>query len=330
MMAPHPNLVISLVTWNSARDLPACLAAIQAQTFQNFQLVIVDNASTDGTQQLATSNWQRAFHSAIAGSQRPEARGVHVIQNAVNRGYAGAHNQAIRWAREHGAEFVLVLNPDVVLAPDAIASMIGAMEQHPRAASIGIPLLRSDGTIDSLGLAIGWGGRFYERGVGEEYKVAPRQGSGTTNEQVLGISGACAMYRLAALEDVAYDTATGRQYFDERFFAYKEDIDLALRFRVRKWEAWLTHRSHAQHGRAVADASRGVVALQYRGRAQRSPQRSYLSYRNHLYILKKHWRSIPASSITIILYELGKVVYALIREPRLLKAWKEFINFRVS
>ncbi|MBI4276256.1 glycosyltransferase family 2 protein [Candidatus Uhrbacteria bacterium] len=311
-----PRVVISLVTWNSENDLPACLAAIALQTYSDATLVVVDNASTDGTAdvfgKLQTTNYK-----------------LQTILNSVNLGYTGAHNQAIRWAVAHGAEFVLVLNPDVVPRPDVVAVMVAAMERHPKAGSIGIPLLRDDSTIDSLGLDVGWGGRFIERGAGVRIQEAPQLPaspaggrSGTiADEQVLGISGACALYRLAALDEVAYHAEKEKQYFDERFFAYKEDVDLALRLRARGWEAWMTYSSKAFHSRAVADASRGIVALQYRGRGERSKQRSYLSYRNHLFVLKKHWRNIPTSHGQIVVYELGKAAYALVREPWLLKAW---------
>ncbi len=311
------RVVISLVTWNSIKDLATCFAAISAQTYKDFQLVIIDNASTDGTVQWLQNNELGIKNNA----EHILHNSLFIIHNSTNLGFAGAHNQAIRCAREHKAEFVLVLNPDVILAPDAIEAMVHTMEQHPRAGSVGIPLLHPNGMVDSLGLAVGWGGRFYERGVGEQYQRVD------IDEQVLGISGACVLYRLAALESVTYDTATGQQYFDERFFAYKEDVDLALRLRQKGWESWVTHQSHATHGRAIADASKGIVPLQFRGRDKRSSQRSYLSYRNHLYLLKKHWRSISASSFTIVLYELGKAFYALVREPWLMKAWREVWRF---
>ena len=300
------RVVISLVTWNSEKDVPACLAAMQKQTFSDLHLVIVDNASEDETRSVLSRVTRHMSN-------------VHLISNGVNRGYAVAHNQAIRWATEHGAEFVLVLNPDVVLSADALAVLVRAMEVHTKAGSVGLPLVHEDGTVDSLGLEVRWGGQCAERGGHTSYTRVSH------DERVLGVSGACALYRLSALTACAEIRDGSVDFFDETFFAYKEDVDVALRLRACGWESWITHATTARHGRAVADASRGSVVFQYRGRAERSERRSYLSYRNHLFLLRKHWKSMPVPKWQIVLYEFGKALYVLLREPQLLKAWKEFV-----
>ncbi|HUI84506.1 MAG TPA: glycosyltransferase family 2 protein, partial [Candidatus Binatia bacterium] len=114
---------ITIVTWNSAQYLDECIAALAGQDYAELEVIIVDNASEDGTR-------------GLLGGVDPRWR---VIHNDRNVGFAAGQNQAIRASR---GEWVLCLNPDVVLSPDFVTQLVRAGEAHPEAGSLCGKLLR--------------------------------------------------------------------------------------------------------------------------------------------------------------------------------------------
>jgi GT2 family glycosyltransferase len=199
---------IVLVTWNSARYLERCLDGIRQQTHRETELIVVDNASADGSGDHAT------------------------IRNSTNRGFAAAVNQGIAAAR---GDFVQLVNPDCFLEPSYIAALIGVFDD-PRVGSATGKLLRAEGGgIDSMGIRMTRSGRHFD--------IDRDTGGG----EVFGVSGAAAMYRMAFLRDAAI----GGEIFDEDFFAYREDADLAWRGRLFGWKAVCEPRAVARHVRRV-------------------------------------------------------------------------------
>jgi GT2 family glycosyltransferase len=214
MGAPFVSIV--LVTWNSAQYLQRCHDAIRRQTHPEFEFIVVDNASTDGSAEQAT------------------------IRNSTNRGFAAAVNQAIAVAE---GEFVQLVNPDCFLEPDYIATLLTAFDD-PRVGSATGKLLRANGQgIDSMGIRMTRSGRHFD--IAED-------GAGG---EVFGVSGAAAMYRMSFLRDVAI----GGEIFDEDFFAYREDADLAWRGRLFGWKAVCEPRAIAHHVRRVTPEVRGTL-----------------------------------------------------------------------
>ena len=110
-------VTIGLVTWNNERELPLCLEGLRQQTYPAFEVIAVDNASSDQSLELVRRNV-------------PEA---HLIANEENLGYYKAHNQAIEMAK---GEYYLALNPDVQMAPDFCGSMVAALEHRPEYGSV--------------------------------------------------------------------------------------------------------------------------------------------------------------------------------------------------
>jgi len=109
-----PRISINIVAWNSMDYLPDLMASIAKQTYGRFQVVVVDNDSDDGVE-------------AFLNREYPN---VAVLRNARNRGFAGAHNQGIRYVLDHWPEdalddrYILVTNPDVILEPDFLARLV--------------------------------------------------------------------------------------------------------------------------------------------------------------------------------------------------------------
>jgi hypothetical protein len=200
------------------------------------ELVVVDNASRDG----------------IAERFRADVPSARVIEEAVNGGYGAACNHA---ARETGREFLMFLNSDAVVRPGAVDALAAALDSDARAAVAGPRLENPDGTLqpsilrlptlwrvfcESSGLAFLCGGR------------APLRGHSATKEDhsrarpVECVKGAAMLVRRTAFEEVGG--------FDERFFLYAEESDLAARLRRRGWRilfepsASVVHRGGASGG----------------------------------------------------------------------------------
>jgi len=225
---------IGIVTWNSAKDLPACIESLREQSYPDVEYIIVDNGSRDNS-------------LSMMQVQLPRAR---LIRNACNRGYCRAHNQAIAAAR---GEFYLALNPDVTLQPGFITTLVATLESHPESGSaVGKILLRHDNRsrnprIDGAGLLIDRRRHQYLRGH-RQVDRGQYDGPG----EVFGADGAAPLHRRAMLEDVK----VFGQYFDEQFFAYMEDVDLAWRARLLGWSCRYEPGAMAYHDRSFMPGRR--------------------------------------------------------------------------
>jgi GT2 family glycosyltransferase len=213
---------VVLVTWNSAQHLPRCLAAIREQSWPDVELIVIDNASSDGSAEQAT------------------------IRNSGNRGFAAAVNQGIAAAR---GEFVMLCNPDAFLERDYIERIVQALDEagEPFGMATGKLLSVGADVVDSKGIRMTRTGRHFD--------IEQGQPDNPTTEQpleVFGVSGAAAIYRMSFLRDVAIDG----EPFDEDFFTYREDADIAWRGRLFGWRALYVPRAIAHHIRTVTPAKR--------------------------------------------------------------------------
>ena len=221
-----------IVVRNHAATLRATVAALAAQTAPPERVVIVDNASTDLSPQLA-----RELAAALP---------AELVRWPANRGFAAAANEAIR---RTGAEWVLALNPDCRLAPDYLEALVAAAGRERVGAATGLLLrahggeLAADDVVDSAGMVVTAAGRHLDRGAGR-----PLRRRWESPAWVFGASGAAALYRRAALEDVAYPAG---EVFDEAFFAYREDADLAWRLQRRGWRCLYWPAARAWHARGL-------------------------------------------------------------------------------
>ena len=221
-----------IVLHNHATTLRATLAALAAQTATPTRLVVVDNASNDASLALV-----REFAAPLS---------VEIVAWPANRGFSAAANEAIRRTDE---PWVLALNPDCRLAPDFIEVLLGAARDERIGAATGL-LLRAHGgelaaaaAVDSAGMVVTAAGRHLDRGAG-----GPLRRRWERPAWVFGASGAAALYRRAALEDIAYPAG---EVFDEGFFAYREDADLAWRLQRRGWRCLYWPAARAWHARGL-------------------------------------------------------------------------------
>lgn len=224
-----PDVSIVVVTHDSEQDLATCLEAALAQEGASIEVVVVDNASSDGT---------------LAVAERFADR-LQIVPQARNLGFAQGMNVGIDATT---GRFVLALNPDCRLEPDFCAVLTERLDRLPQHGSASGRLLRGEGvhmaatdTLDSTGMYFTATGRHFDRGSGE-----PAAGRYEREEPVFGVTGAAGFYRRSALERVRISTG----YFDSDFFAYREDADLAWRLQHAGWSCLYVPQAVAVHRRA--------------------------------------------------------------------------------
>lgn len=313
-----PKVSVVIVSYNSRRELPWCLDAVLGQTHWNHEIILVDNASTDGSAAYVTDHYDM----------------VRVVEMHENIGYAAANNMGIRLSQ---GDFVLTLNPDVFLAPDHLEkllpvflhkeSRVGGVQGKLYQAKIGEADIEKSDRLDSTGDIILRDRHAISRGQGEV-----DQGQYDDARWTFGLTGAAALWSRPMLEEVAIDN----HYFDETFFAYKEDIDLSWRSRMLGWEFEFVPTAVGWHGRGWGSADkpvRGGIARIRRllfNRRSVSPLLQYHSVKNrHLMILQNDFTfNILRHALWIIAFEFGIVLTALLRERGTLRAFADIWTLR--
>lgn len=312
----NKTVSVHIVTYNSTDDIIDCLQAVIAQDYPIDQIVVVDNASNDGS-----ADKVRAFFQQFNSDPAPTSLADHevmiferetkqyptliLLENKLNTGFAPAHNQAIA-ATE--TEYVLVLNPDLTLAPDYISRLIAHMEANPQIGSAtGKLLLKADhGLVDSTGLRMNRARRAFDRGAGEPVEQWTQSGP------VFGVSGAAALYSRRMINDISVDD----EFFDADFFAYKEDVDVAWRAQLLGWQGYYDAEAIGYHERGWKTSGRTSKSLFIRR----------ISYINRYKMVYKNEpsRSMLKTILISLPYEIAAHGYMLLREPKLITAWKSF------
>lgn len=240
------TVVAHIVTWDSARDIGPCLAALRAQVGfsvgEALRIEITDNASTD-----------RTLDNLYQESD------LSIFKNTENLGFCGAHNQAVTRFLAGKSDFLLILNPDVKLELDCLQEVLSAFTEHPDAAMV-TPCLYRAGTdlkpleprvFDAAGMVLEPTLRHFDRGSGEIDR-----GQFQKPAWVFGGTGACLVLRRAAVEALVFWNRENCELFDETFFAYREDADLAWRAQIFGLKTFYAPKAIAYHRRRVLPENR--------------------------------------------------------------------------
>ncbi len=269
MLHKHPLVSINLLTHNAEEYLRGCLASIFSQTYPNLEYLIIDNVSTDKTRDM------------LWGLEPQE--NLRIIFNKKNVGFAAGHNQGFKESR---GKYILCLNQDAVLDNSFVKKAVEVFEKDNKVGAVQGKLLRwnSGGfldnkqlgykishIIDNTGLVMLKNRRIIGRGQGEI-----DEGQFAQSEEIFGVDGAAPLYRRGALEDVKVDG----EYFDEDFFCYKEDVDLAWRLRLCGWRNVYQPEAVGWHARTAGDSA----AINYFGiikeRVKISPFAKSMAFKN--------------------------------------------------
>jgi GT2 family glycosyltransferase len=270
------RISVLVINYNGERHLAQLVAALQAQTLRDFELIFIDNASVDGS--LAFMH-QLCDESPLA---------ITLLSNTENTGFAPACNQGIRAAR---GEWIALLNNDAFPEPGWLEYLWDASQDSPRLGMVAAKLLfaHEPARINSAGIAIDRAGIAWDWRGGE---LDQPEESGPV--EIFGPCGGAALYSRQMLDEIGG--------FDEDFFAYLEDVDLAWRAQLAGWRCVLEPRARVYH---VHSATLG----------NGSPFKNYLLGRNKVWLITKNYPSpwllfyLPA----IITYDIMSVIVSTFR-----------------
>jgi GT2 family glycosyltransferase len=208
---------VIIVNWNGLAYLQQCCAALALQSFTDYEVVLVDNGSTDGSVAWVSEAYPH----------------VRVVANRTNLGFAEANNIGIR---ESSGEYVVVLNNDAYPEPQWLEALITVAEWEPGVGMVAsqVRLLAAPETMDSAGIEVDTLGMAWNRHYGLPAEEEPAQPL-----EVFGPSGSAAFYRRSMLAEIGL--------FDARYFAYYEDVDLAWRARRAGWRCLYAPNARVHH-----------------------------------------------------------------------------------
>lgn len=263
MKGPLVSLVIP--SWNGRERLLKCLDSVQRQTYRNFVIIVVVNGSRDGTVEALTS-WSC----------------LRFVVNEENRGFATAANQGIRISE---GKYIVLLNDDAFPNSEWLEALVATAEDNQHIGSCASLMVFDQwpDVVQSAGIAMDRAAIAWDRLRGHPVGKA-REGC-----EVFGASAGAALYRRAMLEEIGL--------FDERFFAYLEDVDLAWRAQVAGWRCQYVPQAIVRH---QTSASFG----------EDSPLKKRLKARNKVWMVAKNALAIDLP--LILLYDWLAVLYTLL------------------
>lgn len=234
VMSGHQLVSIVVPNWNGIAHLPTCLDALRRQTYPHIEVLVVDNASTDGSLEAV----------------RRDYREVHLIALPENRGFTGACNAGMEATR---GEIVILLNNDTEVTPQWAAEVIAAFNRHPEAGAIASKILLFD-RRDVLHTA----GDYYRvDGIPGNRGVWQHDGEPYNHETpVFSACGGAAAYRREMLDQIGL--------LDDDFFFSCEDVDLGWRAQLAGWECVYAPGAVVYHHLAATGGD--VTASYYNGR----------------------------------------------------------------
>lgn len=262
-----PAVLIVVLNWNNATDTLSCLLSLSQLQYESHRVIVVDNGSTDDS-------------VARIRADRPD---VMVVEAGENLGYAGGNNLGIRRSLEMGADYVWLLNDDVVVDPDALNCLMRVAAERPNAGFLG-PVVRMS---EQPGHILSAGGSFDVHMVPEQRGVGERDGGQYREEtEVDFLSGCALLVSRTAVERIGM--------LDERFFTYGEDVEWCYRGKLAGFGVVLVPQAIVWH----PDTRR---------RDESSARVMYYITRNRLLFLRKH-----RLGMGIMLKELWRCVVWLV------------------
>ena len=327
-MKNNPKVTINITNYNERKFIFRAIESAINQSYQNLEIFITDNNSTDGTREEIEKKipeWKKRRENII------------YIKNDENTGFGRPHNHVIRIAE---GEFILLLNADIILPANYIENALSSFSD-PKVGAVQGKLLRYDfnknklckdknnsdlNIIDTTGLMIFKNRRIVCIGQGQA-----DEGQFKKETEIFGVDGAIPIYRKEALEDIKLSIINNKkryvhEYFDEDFFMYKEDVDLAWRLRLYGWKAIYNPRAVAYHGRGSGDSMAKSYLDIIKERRKINIRAKYLSFKHQrLMQIKNDFPSLLfiRHFPQFIIKEIGAWTYMIIFERFLFKTLKD-------
>ncbi len=320
------KLIIGTITYgeSTVKYLPYFLDSLKKQTFGDFDLIIADNSEEENNENK----------EIIEKVSLKVPFKIPFFWSGKNLGFAKAYNIIIEKAIKAGAEYLLVVNPDVVLDKDAVERMVGVLDSDEELGSVAPKILKWDysesitpssdrarinktNLIDSCGIGLLPGLRFVDIGQGEKDEGQ------FDDSKILGPSGAAGMFRLSALEKISEKVPSRegcpeggvcKYYFDELMFMYKEDCDLAYRLKLAGFKSKLVSNSIVYHDRTVSGKGESVMRI-IKARKVKSKQEKKWSFLNQQIIYWKFWNTIDwKNKLVLIWHQVRLLGYMILFE----------------
>ncbi|OGJ42071.1 hypothetical protein A3B60_02315 [Candidatus Peregrinibacteria bacterium RIFCSPLOWO2_01_FULL_39_12] len=330
----HPKVSIIIIHYNTPQYLQTCFDAILQQTYQNIEIIFIDNNSPASSSEGVANKETSALggHPDKSGLEFIKKKygnvsSVKIVANEENIGFARAANQGIRMAienTENPADYVVITNPDIIYTPSYFEIIIERMGKDPKIAAITGKVYKYDfdrqkptNIIDTVGIFAYKSRRFIDDGQG-----LIDEGQFDKECEIFGVSGACPLYRREALEDVK----VLEEYFDEDFFMYKEDVDLSWRFLLYGWKNLFYPKAVAYHGRGTGVQRRffNKEVLAIRNKLSKF-QKQHSFTNQHLMEAKNElWSNFFMDFIPIMIKKLAVFAYITVKEPYL---WISYFKY---
>jgi len=272
-------ITVVIPNWNGINLIRDCLHSLELQTL-NHTVIVVDNGSTDGSNDVVRNEF-------------PE---VQLLEFPNNAGFAGGVNRGIRPALARGAKYIALLNNDAVADEHWLEELVGVAEADERVGVVAAKIVTMDGErIDSTGDLYSVWGLAFPRGRGE---VDSGQYDSREMGDIFSASGGASLYRAQMLDEIGL--------FDERFFAYLEDVDIGFRARLAGWKILYAPKATVRHliGGTSSRMDRSgtdwvVAADQIDGPARSNAFARYHTVKNFNYLYTKnmpgylYWKYLP-------------------------------------
>lgn len=272
-MNDFPLVSVIIVTWNSARCLSFCLDALAAQVCKDFEVLLIDNGSTDGCLDEMENRWP--------------ALKLRVERLGANKGFAAANNLGARLAR---GKWLALLNPDAFPEPDWLKELLGAAAKNPDFSFFASRQLQANAShlLDGAGDAFHISGLAWRRFAGW-----PAAQFGLKTEEVFSPCAASALYSLQAFLQLGG--------FDEDFFSYHEDVDLGFRLRLRGFRCLYVPEAIVHHIGSAALGAQSDFALYH---WQRNTIWSFVQDMPSALL----WKALPAHLMANLIYILKYIL----------------------
>ena len=314
------KIAIGFITYNAdtAKYLPYFLDSLfkSLESWSKNDVLVLARDNSDDP-----DNFNREYIQDIFNK---EEELIKFRWSGENIGFARSYNIMIAEADKFGADLFLMINPDTVLAPDAIDKMVLAIESDKMLGSVSPKILRWDfsnlkltNRIDTCGLMLNSGLSFVDIGQGS-------LDSGQFHAiSILGPSGAAGLFKMSALKMVREKTG----YLDERMFMYKEDCDLAYRLFLAGFSSMLASDSLIYHDRTASSSGNGILAI-LKNRSNKSQQvRSWSFLNQHLLFIKFWSKQSFVDKFKVVEKILLFAIFAFFREPFLLKNYAKISKY---
>ena len=274
-MNVNQKIAIIIINWKKYDFTLKCIKSVLNSSFKNFKIILIDNES------------QKDLSREFGKNKK-----IHIIKNEKNEGFARANNLGIKYSLKNGFDYILLLNNDTVIKNNLVYSLI--KQSNTLSQKIIQPLiLNYDGTKiwNAGGTINNFFGTFQTNKKGESFKNF-KSNMDYTN----WFTGCCVLIKTEVFNEIGY--------FDERFFAYYEDVDFSIRLKAKGYLIAMMYDSHVQHYESASSKSIN------KSEGNLSPYVHYLNIRNHILLLKKHSKSF--NLIGVLLYQLIKIISYLI------------------